>query len=278
MGTDTITGWEPEKRTHFDEIVVNYDKIRPEYPDRLFADVIGFIGSGKKKALEIGAGTGKATAPFLKAGYDVTAVEIGKNMAEFLQEKFKGYKDFNVIVSAFEDALLDENSYDLIYAASAFHWIDAEIGCPKVFRLLKSGGVFALFRYNILARDDEVLCDEIQTAYDKYYLSYYTSKKRQVKCRRSHDEFKEPSEIINNYGFEDLKNYGFNEVSMKFYDVTLTYGADEYIDLLDTLADHRSLPEENRAALYAGIKETILKHGGYIKEDHVFQLYMGRKP
>ena len=46
-----MTGWEPEKRTHFDEIVLNYDKIRPEYPEKLFADAIDFIGAGNKKAL-----------------------------------------------------------------------------------------------------------------------------------------------------------------------------------------------------------------------------------
>jgi len=277
MGAKIITGWEPEKRTHFDEIVVKYDKIRPTYPERLFADVIDFAGVGKTKALEIGAGTGKATTPFLKKGYDVTVVEIGENMAEFLREKFKNYKNFNVIVSAFEDAVLDESNYDLIYAASAFHWVDAEIGCPKVFRLLKNGGVFAMFRYNVLSEDNDVLCDEIETVYDKYYRSYYTSKKRQVRISRSHDEFKEPSEILANYGFKDLKNYGFKDVLMKFYDFTRTFDADEYIDLLDTMADHRSLPEGNRAALYIGIKEAILRHGGHHTVNYVFQLYTGKR-
>ena len=256
---------------------MNYDKIRPEYPDKLFEDVIDFTDAGKKKALEIGTGTGKATTPFLEAGYNVTAVELGANMAEFLREKFKKYKDFNVIVSAFEDAVLDENSYDLIYAASAFHWVNAEIGCPKVFRLLRSGGVFALLRYNFFATHNEGLDNEIHTVYEKYYFSYYTSKPRTVRYRRTHDEVKEPAEIYKNYGFEDMKNYGFRDVSLNFYDVTWKYNADEYITLLETFSDHRHLPEENRAALYAGIKEKIINNGGYFKGDDVFQLYMGRK-
>jgi len=276
MGTDK-TGWECENRTHFDEIVLNYDRMRPEYPDKLLVNIIDFAGAGKKKALEIGAGTGKATSFFLKAGYDVTAVEIGENMAEFLQEKFKAYTNFNVIISAFEDVALEENSYDLIYAASAFHWVDAEIGCPKVFNLLKSGGVFALLRYNFLATHNEALDDEIQAVYDKYYFSYYTSKTRVIRNRRNHDEFKEPTEILINYGFEDLRNYGFHDISMNFCDVTQTLSAGEYIDFINTMADRRNLPEENRVALNAGIKKAIMKHGGHITEDDVFQLYMGRK-
>lgn len=270
------TGWERNKRTHFNDIVVDYDKIRPEYPRELFEDVINYSNaSNGKSAIEIGAGTGKATTPFLDVGYDVTAVEIGSNMADFLLNRFNAYKGFNVVISSFEDAVLQESSYDLIYAASAFHWIDAEIGCPKAFRLLKDDGVIALFRYNAIAADGDELYEEIQTIYEKYYYSYYVSNARPIK--KSKEDFLKPSEIYISYRFEDLKNYGFKDISMEFYDGEKTYSADEYIILLETMSDHKSLPNSNRMALYAGIKESIIKHGNRHKIDYVFQLYMGRK-
>jgi len=109
MCADKITGWERNRRIIFGEVVDKYDKIRSEYPEELFADIIQYSGPGKgKKALEIGAGTGKATAPFLESGYAVTAVEMSKNMSEFLSEKFKDYRNFNVITSTFEDVSLDD--------------------------------------------------------------------------------------------------------------------------------------------------------------------------
>ena len=105
------TGWERDKRIHFDDIVEKYDCIRPEYPRELFDDIFKYSElTTRKAALEIGAGTGKATTPFLNAGYDVTAVEIGSNMADFLLKRFNGHKNFNVVVSSFEEALLQENS------------------------------------------------------------------------------------------------------------------------------------------------------------------------
>jgi ubiquinone/menaquinone biosynthesis C-methylase UbiE len=276
MGTDNGTGWERNKRTLFDEIVLNYDKVRWEYPDKLFEDVIRYSRPYKgEKALEIGAGTGKATAPFLDKGCVVTAVEMGTNMAEFLLKKFKGHPNFNVITSTFEDVLLEEVNYDLIYSASAFHWVDAEIGCPKVFRLLRKGGVFALFRNNSVPAVGEELYEEIQTVYEKYYYTYYKSNERPV--RKSKEEFGKPSEIYRGFRFESLERYGFSEVTMKLYDDSRTYSADEYIALLDTYSDHRGLPDDNRVALYEGIKEAILGYGGYHKVDYVFQLYMGRK-
>lgn len=176
------TGWERDKRIIFDEIVERYDTIRPEYPADLFHDILEFahVENGKK-AIEIGAGTGKATTPFLKAGYDVTAIELSPNMANFISGKFKECKNFRVVVNSFEDVLLEDDQYELIYAASAFHWVDAEIGGPKAFRLLKNGGTIALFRYNAIAADGETLYDKIQAIYEKYYYSYYTSNTRPVK-------------------------------------------------------------------------------------------------
>lgn len=49
MGTQNKTGWERNNRMIFDEIVMNYDKIRWGYPDELFADVIRYSGPGKGK-------------------------------------------------------------------------------------------------------------------------------------------------------------------------------------------------------------------------------------
>lgn len=276
MARENGTGWERSKRTLFDEIVVDYEKARWVYPEELFGDIIRYTGLEKgKKALEIGAGTGKATTPFLDRGYVVTVVEMGRNMAEFLLEKFLGYPNFNVLTGTFEEVSLEEVSYDLVYAATSFHWIDAQIGCPKVFRLLKNGGVFALFRINPVPAHGEELYEEIQTVYKKYYYSYYTSKERPVK--KTKDEFRNASEIYRGFGFESLEEYGFRDVTMKLYNASRTFSSEEYIALLDTYSDHRSLPNDNRVALYEGIKEAILRHGGYHKVDYVFQLYMGRK-
>ena len=67
----------------------------------------------------------------------------------------------------FETALLEENNYDIIYSASAFHWIPPEIGLPKVYRLLKAGGVFAWFS-GLFAYSQKNMYDEIQKVYSEY--------------------------------------------------------------------------------------------------------------
>jgi len=269
-----LNPWERSKRTHFDKIVADYDKARWEYPSELFDEIIQ--QSSGKNALEIGAGTGKATTPFINAGYAVTAVELGTNMADFLADKFEGTSNFSIMNSSFEDANLEENTYDLVFAASAFHWVDAEIGCPKVFNILKSGGTFALFRNNTPPNDGDELYEEIQACYEKHYNSYYKSSKRPEK--KSKEDLWKPSELYWSFRFEGMEHYGFTDITMHLYDAFREYTADEYIALLDTYSDHISLPDENKNALYSGIREAILKHGNSYKLNGVFQLYMGRKP
>ena len=69
----------------------------------------------------------------------------------------------------------------IVYAANSFHWIDPETGCSKAFRLLKSGGVFALFRYNGVPLDGDEMYEEIEKVYEKHYHPFYPDSKRPVK-------------------------------------------------------------------------------------------------
>ena len=198
-------------------------------------------------------------------------------MSAFLQERFTG-NNFKVITAPFEDAILDENQYNLIYAATAFHWVDAEIGCPKAFRLLKNGGSFALFRYNNFPSGNQELNDEIQSAYQKHYYSHYKNNPIKKLVKLSEDELSKPAEIKRGFGFSDLTAYGFCDITMKFYHQTRTFTASEYITLLETFSDHKQLPQANRTALFAGIKQAILNHNNQHEFHNTYQLYLGRKP
>jgi SAM-dependent methyltransferase len=276
------SGWERENRSHFDEIITEYDHLRPNYPEELISAVVDYVGERSRPvALEIGAGTGKATSPILSAGFAVTAVEVGAGMAEFLVQKYAKRIDFAVTVSSFEEAELIDDSYDLVYAASAFHWVDAEVGVPKIFRILRSNGVLALWRYNYTGGGDgtivagETIDQAIQHVYDKHFFSYYTAKPHSF--TRSTDWYWTPEGIHNGYGFADMSNYGFIDITKLLFSGTKRYTADEYVAFLGTMADHRNLPESNRDLLFQGIKEIINTFGGIYHWHCLFQLYMGRK-
>ena len=93
-------------------------------------------------ALEIGAGTGKATRLFARHGVQVTATEPDAAMLAALQQA--AIPNVNTIPAAFED-LAPERTYGLVYAAAALHWTRAEGRWPRVAAMLDQGGVFASF-------------------------------------------------------------------------------------------------------------------------------------
>lgn len=270
------TGWEIDNRAHFDDIVYEYERIRPEWPDAIFDDIIMYMGAGGgKRALEIGAGTGKATRHMLNRGFHVTAVEIGANMCEYIARRFAGNDDFSVIQSSFEAAELAENAYDIVYAASAFHWVDASVGCPKARALLDKGGVFALFRYNEIASLDDPVYMQISEMYKRHYCKYSGAPYRPP-VERTHADLSTEAEILRGFRFKSMQDYGFGDVTMRFYDAYQTYDADGYIEFLNTLADHRNMSDSARKAFHGEIARAIRAHGDSFTQKYTFQLYMGR--
>jgi SAM-dependent methyltransferase len=134
-----------QRRGLFSSDVVAYDFGRPGYPDRVYEllqQVCG-LGSGSR-VLEIGPGTGQATGRLLDCGATVTAIELGAEMAAALQAKYEG-QNLVVKVGAFEEVDLDPESFDLIVAATSFHWVPPETGLPRCADLLRPGGWLALW-------------------------------------------------------------------------------------------------------------------------------------
>lgn len=252
-------------RLTFDEDPNNYDKWRPTYVKEMFDDIIGYSElNDSKSALEIGIGTGQATLPFLKTGCSVTAVELGKNMAEFVEKKFSDYSNFKVINTSFESFAAKNNSYDIIYSATAFHWIPQDVGLPKVYSLLKPGGTIAVFRnHPFVNRED----GELHRMIRKVYAKYRPTNKKLTEfdgstCRQYADT---------------LSSYGFKDVETKLYKDTRKLDAHAYICLLNTYSDHRALKSDVKSGLEREVAEAINMYGGKINIYDTIDLYLARK-
>lgn len=254
-----------DKRLTFNEDVKNYDEMRPQYCDELFKDIIEYshIMQGKK-AIEIGIGTGHATKPFLETGCEIQAIELGKDLAEYCKLKFRDYKNFTVCNAAFEEFECPEESVDLIYAATSFHWIPEEIGYPKISKLLKPGGTLALFwNRPFVSRENDELHQRIQSIYQKYRPS--TTKLLE------HDTEKY------NQRKQAIQSYGFKDIVVKLYHLTRTFSSSNYIALLNTYSDHRAMPTAIKEPFENEIKEAILHFDDVLYVYDTIDLYLARK-
>lgn len=114
-------------RDTFDTVAARYHAARPDYPPELFDGLIELAGLYPgARLLEIGCGTGKATIPLADRGFRITALERGASLAEQARSNLAESPEAQVLDGSFEEWETDQ-TFDLVYAATAWHWIDPEV-------------------------------------------------------------------------------------------------------------------------------------------------------
>ena len=254
----------------FDTAVSLYDKMRPGYVDDIYKAIFEYVNIDENSSVvEVGSGSGQASLPILRKGCEFTSVEYGENFSNILKDKFKEYDKFNVVTGKFEDVKLESNKYDLVFSATAFHWVPEEIGYPKVHSMLKSEGAFARFANRpSTSQNDPDLALKIDSLYNEYYNKYYGIKPGN-KTMFTEEKAKEISLIPAKYGFRDIKYYLFYRERI--------FSAKEYIQLLGTYSDHIAMDESIRNEFFAKIEEAINNRGGSITISDTLDLELARK-
>ena len=159
-----------EFQRNFDREAEGYDHARPEYPKELYEDVFAYqpLNSGSR-ALEIGLGTGKASGPVLNTGCGLTGLEPGGNLLALARKRLGSYENLTLHELTLQDYDCPDSTFDLIYAATAFHWIPEEYGYKRVYGLLRPGGAFARFAYHAGPdRERRELTGEVYELYRRY--------------------------------------------------------------------------------------------------------------
>ena len=262
-----ISGSKNTLRAIFDQAALDYDAVRPGYPEELIEDVISIssIPEGGR-LLEIGCGTGQATLPFAKRGYSILCLDIGKELAAIAAQKCRPYPQVKIEIASFEEWEAEGNTFDLVMSATAFHWIPPEIGYPKSAKVLKDMGSIAIFS------------NSHPTPYTGFFKSGHKVYQKIV------PEWKNPSDAppmeesinsketyINSMGF-------FERVQVRTYAWTRGFTTADYIKLLNTFSDHRSLEEGRRSRLFNEIAELIeTEFEGIVNRPYFSLLFIARK-
>ena len=255
----------------FDTVASAYEKFRPGYTDELYKMIFDYSTLNESCCvIEVGIGGGQATLPILRTGCHLTAVEYGEDFSKICEEKFKEYQNFSVITGKFENIDFSDDTYDMVYSASAFHWIPEDIGYTKVYAMLKSGGVFARFaNHPYRDKGNLLLLEEMDKIYAEYYYKFY-NQKQEVPKEYSEDQSIQRAEIAEKYGFVDIKYALFHR--------TRTFSATEYSTLLGTYSDHIAIEESIREEFFSKIENAINNHGGSITVYDTIDLQLARKP
>jgi SAM-dependent methyltransferase len=246
-----------EQRTVFGEVAEQYDRARPGYPDELFDIVLTFgdvVRGGR--ALEVGAGTGKATLGFAARGLDVTALEPSMGMAALLRRRHA-----SVVTTTFEDWCVERGAFRLVFAAQAWHWVNTSDRYARAAEALEPGGAIALF-WNLPQPFEPALRADIDAAYASHApeLAKLTE---QWPLDGTLDELNRAAQ--------------FEAATKRVVKWTQRYTAGEYADLMGTHSHHRLLDDTTRNELQDAVRTVLTRHGGRVDVEYHTAVYLARR-
>jgi SAM-dependent methyltransferase len=233
-------------RGTFDSVADSYDAARPAYPVELYNDLIALAALAPwARLLEVGCGTGKATRPLAERGFRVTCVELGADLARVARSNLAGLP-VDVHVAPFETWKGPAGAFDLVYSATAWHWIEPEARYRRAHELLRPRGHLAIWSaVHAFPVDVDPFFVEIQATYDA--------------IGEPHDGSwppPRPEEVPD--GSAEIEASGlFEDVRTRRYLWALEYTADEYLALLDTFSGHIAMRASAREHLYREARTLI---------------------
>jgi SAM-dependent methyltransferase len=254
-----VTSW-------FDESPETYDRARPSYPEPMWDEVFARLPTNPA-LVEIGAGTGKATAALLERGALVIACEPGTNLANFLAGKFAA-SNLEVRNCGFEAADFGDDRFDGVVAATSFHWVEPRARTEKVPAILKPGGLTAIVGTN-----------QVASSVDRGYFAASQG----IYRKHFPDDPPEPSSIpgrdVVPLDFEELAgNPRFERPELFRYDWDQRYTTAQYLDLVRSYSNTAQMSPEARAAFLADLEAFIdAEFEGYVIRPLVVTLSCARR-
>lgn len=130
----------------FSDRVSDYVRYRPDYPPALLDWLRDAHGvDANWRVADVGAGTGISSKMFLDAGHAVTAVEPNAAMRSAAETWLGDNPRFRAVDGNADATTLADGSVDLVSVAQAFHWFDPAATCREFHRILRAGGLAAIY-------------------------------------------------------------------------------------------------------------------------------------
>jgi SAM-dependent methyltransferase len=237
------------RRATFDLAAGIYQEARPDYPAALY-DALAAAArlAPGDRLLEIGCATGKATLPLARRGLAITGLEPGPALAAAARRNLAAFPAVSVITTDFETwAAPPGETFDLVFAATAWHWIDPVAGFARAWELLRPGGHLAIWHQaHVFPDAGDPIFAEIQAVYEEIGAAHPPGTPQP-----------RPGEVPDGLSAAIEASGRFSGITVEQFDWEVRYDAAGYLRLLDTFSDHIAMAPGPRRRLYAEIRRLL---------------------
>jgi SAM-dependent methyltransferase len=256
-------------RATFDRAAGIYQEARPEYPDELYEALLELAElQPSDRLLEIGCATGKATLPLARLGFDITCIELGANLAAAARQNLTEFADVRVVQEPFEKWTPGvETKFDLVFAATAWKWLDPVVRYRKARSLLTDGGHLAFWSAeHVFPEGGDAFFREIQDVYEEI-----------GEGPPADYQWLRPDELPSAAAEVEASGL-FESCVVRRFDWEVTHDADGYIDLLNTFSGNIAMEQWQRDRLYGEIRRRLaLRPDGCLRRHWGCVLHVARR-
>jgi SAM-dependent methyltransferase len=253
------------RRRSFDSVAELYATARPGYPAAVF-DEVERQAPPPARVLEIGPGPGQATRVLAARGYAVVGIELGEAMARVARERLATFPAIEIVRADFHEWEPEPASFNVVFAASAFQWVDPAVSYPKARRALRSGGLLALvWSHPVRGR---------------HAVARFWDANEEV-YRRAAPSIAEPRGAPRRTSFDPRPGARasrlFGPMTRRSWRWRQPFTTDAQLALMATYSNHITLDPTERSALEQGMRELIDgEFGGQIVREFLTTLYTAR--
>jgi ubiquinone/menaquinone biosynthesis C-methylase UbiE len=152
----------------------SYNKFRPSYPPELYQALLE-RSPDREFAVDVGAGSGQATVELAKHFKKVIGFDPSPGMLEQSRDL-----PVEIRTGIAEKIEVESGTVSLLTSAQAAHWFTLDQFFPEVQRVLKPGGVMALWGYGLCHLDDPRSDKVLKYLYTDVLGKYWDEERKKI--------------------------------------------------------------------------------------------------
>ena len=161
-----------------------YARYRPTYPKELYDHILSFVKE-KNTAWDCATGNGQAALVLADHFRKVIATDISAAQIERAAAK----DNIEYLVCTGETTPFEENTFDLVTVAQAYHWLKWDAFRTEVIRVCKPGAIIAVWTYYRNTTGDKKIDDAVYNFYENVTRPYWDYERKYVEDKYETIEF-----------------------------------------------------------------------------------------